>query len=133
MTTSTDGGPMVAIRRFVEGFNSNDGNLILMACADETTIIDDFPPHQWSGRGATAAWLRDMNKMATTYGMSDPAVILEEPSMAIVSDRNAYLVVPIDVRWLEDGTPAERRGFMAAALRDEADEWRISTLAWTWG
>ena len=133
MTASIDGGPMVAIRRFVDGFNSNDVNLIVTACADETTIIDDFPPHQWSGRGAAAAWLRDMNEMATMYGMSDPAVILEEPSMAIVSDRNAYLVVPIDVRWRDNGAPAARRGFMAVVLQDEADEWRISTLAWTWG
>ena len=131
MTASTDAGPMVAIRRFVEGFNDNDVNLMLAACADETTIIDDFPPHQWSGRGATTTWLRDMNEMATTYGMSDPAVILEEPSMAIVSERNAYLVVPIDVRWLEYGDPAASRGFMAVALRDEAEEWRILTLAWT--
>jgi hypothetical protein len=132
MTASIDDGPMVAVRRFVEGFNRNDEDLILTACAGETTIIDDFPPHQWSGRNATATWLRDMNDMATTYGMSDPAVILEAPRMAVASDRNAYLVVPIDVHWLENGTPAQRRGFMAVALLEEAEGWRISTLAWAW-
>jgi ketosteroid isomerase-like protein len=132
MTRATDIGPMEAVRRFVDAFNRNEIALAMTACADEMTIIDDFAPYQWSGTGAAAAWSRDMAGMASKYGMSTWSVGLDEPRMEVVSDRGAYLVVPIDVRWLQDGSAAERRGFMTLALREDADGWRISMLAWTW-
>ena len=132
MTGSTEIGPMVAVRRFVEGFNNDDVDLAEAACADETSIIDDLPPHEWTGRGATRRWFRDMARMAAEYGMSDWSVTLDEPRHVMVSDQHAYVVVPIDVRWLQHGTPEERTGSMTVALREEAKGWRISACAWTW-
>ncbi len=123
---------MVAVRRFVEGFNNDDVNAAQAACADETWIIDDFPPHEWSGQGATTKWYGDMVGFAAEYGMSDWSVMLEEPRHVIVSEQNAYVVVPVAVRWLEDGTPAERTGSLAVALREPAEGWRISAFAWAW-
>lgn len=133
MTGSTDKGPMVAVRRFIDGFNSDDIALALTACADEMTIIDDFAPFEWSGNDAMLAWSSDMNEMAAEYGMSAWSVTLDEVRMEIVAEPGAYVVVPIDVRWLDNGAPAERCGFMTMALRTEAREWRISRLVWTWG
>ena len=121
---------MVAVRRFVEGFNNDDVDAAQAACADETSIIDDFPPHQWSGQGATTRWYRDMVGFAAEYGMSDWSVMLDEPRHLIVSERNAYVVVPVAARWLEGETPAERTGSLAVALRERAEGWRISAIAW---
>lgn len=132
MTGSTEIGPMAAIRQFVEGFNNDDIALAQAACADETSIIDDFPPHEWTGRGATTTWYRDMARMAGGYGMSDWSVALVEPPQVTVSDRHAYVVAPIDVRWLQDGAAVARTGFMTVALREVSDGWRISAYAWTW-
>ena len=132
MTASTAIGPMVAVRQFVEGFNNGNVELAEAACADETSIIDDFPPHEWTGRGATTRWFRDMARMAAEYGMSDWSVALDEPRHVMVSDRQAYVVVPIDVRWLQHGTPEGRTGSMTVALREQANGWRISACAWTW-
>ena len=132
MTGSTEIGPMVAVRQFVEGFNNDDVDLAQAACADETSIIDDFPPHEWTGHRATTRWYREMARMATGYGMSDWSVALNEPRHVSVSERLAYVVVPVGVRWLQDGTPVERTGSMTMAVREEAEGWRISALAWTW-
>lgn len=132
MTGSTEIGPMLAVRQFIEGFNNDNVDLVQAACADETSIIDDFPPHEWTGRGATTRWYRDLARMATEYGMSDPSVTLDRPRHVTVSDRHAYLVVPIEVRWLQDGTREERTGSMTLALREGAEGWRISSCAWTW-
>lgn len=132
MTGSFEIGPMVAVRQFVEGFNNDDIDLAQAACANETSIIDDFPPHEWTGPRATTRWYRDMARMAGSYGMSDWSVTPDEPRSITVSDQQAYVVVPIDVRWLQDGTPAARTGFMTLALREEAEGWRISACAWTW-
>ena len=123
---------MVAVRQFIEGFNDDDVERVQAACADETSIIDDFPPHQWTGRGATTTWYRDMAGMAAEYGMSAWSVTLSEARNVAVSDRDAYVVVPIDVRWLQDGTPADRTGYLTVALREGAEGWRISARAWTW-
>jgi ketosteroid isomerase-like protein len=123
---------MVAVRAFVEAFNNNDVDLVQAACADETLIIDDFPPHEWTGSRATTTWFRGLARMGTEYGMSDPSVKLEAPRNVIVSDRHAYVVSPIDVRWLQDGEPAARTGFITLAVREDADGWRITACAWTW-
>ncbi len=93
---------MVAVRRFVEGFNNDDVELCQTACSEETSIIDDFPPHEWIGREATTRWYRDMAGMAAEYGMSDWSVLLDEPRYVTVSDRHAYVVVPLAARWLQD-------------------------------
>ena len=123
---------MVAVRRFVEGFNNDDVELCQTACSEETSIIDDFPPHEWIGREATTRWYRDMAGMAAEYGMSDWSVLLDEPRYVTVSDRHAYVVVPLAARWLQDGEPEERTGYLTAALRERAEGWRISAFAWTW-
>jgi SnoaL-like domain len=132
LTGSTPNGPMVAVRQFVDGFNKDDTDLAQAACTDETSIIDDFPPFEWAGRGATTAWYRDMARMAAAAGMSDWSVTLNDPRHSIVSDGCAYVVVPVDCRWREGAAPVERTGFLTAALREEADGWRITAFAWTW-
>ncbi len=123
---------MTAVRLFVEGFNTDDVDTMLAACDEETILVDDFAPHQWSGRGAAAAWYREMSGMAARYGMSDWSLALREPTSAVVSGDRAYFVAPVDCRWLQDGSPAARPGFMTMSLRADADRWRIASLAWTW-
>ena len=132
MSGSTENGPIAAVRQFVEGFNGDNIDLAQAACADDTSIIDDFPPHEWTGHLATTRWYRDMARMSTENGMSDPSVMLNEPRHVTVSEGHAYLVVPIHVRWLQDGTPKETTGFMTLALREGTEGWRISAFTWTW-
>lgn len=132
MAGPTEMGPMDAVREFIEGFNNDDVDRMEAACAEETWIIDDFPPHEWMARGATRRWYRDMARMASDYRMSDWSVKLDEPRHVTESDRHAYVVVPIDVRWLQDGTWQERTGSMTVALCEAAEVWRISACAWTW-
>ena len=132
MTGSTAIGPMVAVRQFVEGFNNDDTDRMQQACLDETSIIDDFAPHEWTGPRATTRWYLEMARMATGYGMSEWSVTLAEPSDVTVSDRLAYVVVPVGVRWMQHGTATLRTGFMTMGLREGSEGWRISALAWTW-
>jgi len=133
MNGSTDGGPLGSVRRFIEGFNRNDIELAQSACAGENSIIDDFPPHEWRGRGATTAWLTDMNRMGAEYGMSEASVELDEANAQVtISDTRAYVTAVVDVRWLQDGAPARRGGRLTLALRGDADAWRITALAWAW-
>ena len=38
---------MAPVHQFVDGFNKGDTKSALAACADQTSIIDEFPPHEW--------------------------------------------------------------------------------------
>jgi len=50
---------MTPIHQFVDGFNEGDAKRALAACAEQTSIIDEFPPHEWHGQGACATWAND--------------------------------------------------------------------------
>lgn len=132
MTESVNLAPMVPVRAFVQGFNAGDVRLCEASCASDLLILDDFPPHQWSGSDAVTQWCQDMERMSEEFGMSEPSVALQDPRHLDESEGSAYLVVPIDVRWLDNGAPAARTGAMTMALREGDDGWRISSLAWTW-
>lgn len=84
MTASIELGPLAAVRSFVEAFNRGDVDLMQAACSEACAIIDDLPPHQWMGPGATTSWYRDMTTMAAEYDMSDWSVTLDEPRHKIV-------------------------------------------------
>ena len=107
MAGSSDIGPMGPVRQFVESFNTNDAQGMQAACTETTSIIDDFPPHEWSGRDATTAWFREMASMATGEGMAEWSITLGEPLKVVVSHGAAYLAVPADVRWLQNAEPAQ--------------------------
>jgi hypothetical protein len=39
----------LAIHQWVDGINKGDMKAATAACADQTSIIADFPPHEWHG------------------------------------------------------------------------------------
>jgi len=111
---------MVPVRAFVQGFNAGDVRLCEASCASDLLILDDFPPHQWSGSDAVTQWCQDMERMSEEFGMSEPSVALQDPRHLDESEGSAYLVVPIDVRWLpqffRDGKKNIRGRFAALNL-----------------
>src|ERR1700722_13478316 len=117
-------GPVVAsqeadviapVRQFVDGFNKSDIKMAQAACADQTFIIDDFPPHEWRGSGATSKWFRDLTRMGKKNGMSDAFVTLLKPRQIAVTGTHAYVVVPIDLRYNDKGQLVKRAGLMTLA------------------
>ena len=124
---------MAPVRQFVDGFNKNDIKMAQAACADQTFIIDDFPPHEWRGSGATAKWFRDLTRMGKKNGMSDAFVTLLKPRQVDVTGTHAYVVVPTNLRYNEKGRLIKTKGLMTLALHKGAEGWRIGVWAWAWG
>ena len=123
---------MAPVRLFVDGFNRADIELAERACAGEMVVIDDIPPFEWQGPRSATRWFRDMTAFGDSFGMSEPSVELRTPRQVIVDGSRAYVVVPIHVQWLEGGRRPTREGWMTLALTQEAVDWRISALTWTW-
>ena len=122
---------MVPIHQFVDGFNKGDVNSALAACSDETSIIDEFPPHEWHGAGACAKWADDYVANAKKDAISDGVVTMHKASHVTVSGDRAYVVVPADYAWKQKGKPMkETRAAFSFALQKGAGGWKIT--AWSW-
>jgi ketosteroid isomerase-like protein len=128
---SEESDVLAPIHQFVDGFNKGDVKSALGACAEETSIIDEFPPHEWHGAGACAKWADDYVANAKKDEIADGVVNLHHPTHVTVSGDHAYVVVPADYAWKQKGKPMkETRAAFTFALSKAGGGWKI--VAWTW-
>jgi hypothetical protein len=53
-------------------WNDSDSVKSIASCADDASVIDDFPPFEWRGTGACANWSKAFDRLAAQNGMTDP-------------------------------------------------------------
>ena len=124
---------MATIHQFVDGFNKGDAASALAACAEETSIIDEFAPHEWHGAGACAKWATDYEANAKKDGITDGVVTLGKPRHVEVAGEYAYVVIPSDYAFKKNGKPMkETASSFAFALHKGAKGWRITGWSWAW-
>ena len=122
---------MATVHQFVDGFNKGDVRSALAACADQTSIIDEFPPHEWHGAGACGTWADAYDANAKENGITDGLVILGKPRHVDVTGDLAYVVVPANYRFKQKGKLVSEIGSMLTiALQKGPAGWRMT--AWTW-
>src|SRR5690348_16290538 len=121
---------MAPVRQFINGFNKGDLKMAQAACIDGIFIIDDFPPHSWSGSEGISKWLRDLDSFEKKHGASEPSVTLGNPRHIDVTGTYAYAVVPTRLSYKKKGQPLHESGLMALVLHKSAGPWRIA--AWSW-
>jgi ketosteroid isomerase-like protein len=121
---------LATVNQFVDAFNRGDPKAAV-ACAAETSIIDEFPPHEWHGRDACARWMQDYDSDAKKNGITDGVVLLGTPKHVDVSGNVAYVVIPSSYAYKKQGKPVkETDSAFAFALRKEGAGWRIT--GWSW-
>lgn len=122
---------MATVNQFVDGFNKGDAKSALAACADQTSIIDEFPPHEWHGAGACKKWMDDYDADAKANAIADGVVTLGKPRHVDISGDRAYVVIPSDYSFKKKGKPVKETGSMFTfALQKGAAGWRIT--GWSW-
>lgn len=122
---------MAPVHQFVDGFNKGDTKTALAACADQTSIIDEFPPHEWHGSGACAQWANDFDADSKKNGVTDGHVTLGAPRHVDITGDRAYVVVPSSYSYKQNGKPMKEIGStFTFVLQKGATGWRI--IAWTW-
>jgi ketosteroid isomerase-like protein len=123
---------MKSIHQFVAGFNAGDAVKALEVCADQMSIIDEFPPFEWHGAGACAQWLADYDADAKKNGITDGVVTLGEPRHVDVAVDRAYVVAPADYDFKLKGKPTgENDSTFTFALKQSAPGWRITGWCWS--
>ena len=130
-TASAQADVMVAVIQFVDAFNKGDLKTMTAACAAETSILDEFPPHEWHGAGACAKWSNDYDADAKKNGITDGVVTLGTPKHVDVAGDRAYVVVPASYAYKQKGKAVkETDSIITLALQKGAAGWRITGWAW---
>jgi hypothetical protein len=121
---------LATVHQFVDGFNKGD-TAAVEACADQTSIIDEFPPYEWHGAGACAQWMKDYDTVAKANGITDGIVTLNEPRHVDITADRAYVVIPSNYTFKEQGKPGQETDSMFTfALQKGEAGWRIT--GWSW-
>ena len=123
---------MAVVRQFVNSFNKGDAKTAAAACADETSIIDEFPPHEWHGAGACSKWMDDYDADAKKNGITDGKVTLGAPVHVDVTGDRAYVVVRANYTYKQKGKPVKEIGSMLTiALHKDNSGWHMTGWSWT--
>ncbi len=122
---------MVPVHQFVDGFNKGDIKTALAVCADEVHIIDEFAPYEWHGAGACSTWAQAYDADVKKNGITDGIVTLGKPRHVDVTGDHAYVVVPANYTFKQNGKPMKETGStLTVGLQKSAAGWRIT--AWSW-
>jgi len=122
---------IATVHQYVDAFNKGDVKAATALCTDQASIIDEFPPHEWHGAGACTTWMNDYDADARKNGITDGIVILGTPRHVDVTGDRAYVVIPSDYMFKQNGKPVKETASMFTfALQKSASGWRITGWAW---
>jgi hypothetical protein len=128
VSASDQADVMAAVHQFIDG----ETETAIAACADETSIIDEFPPYSWRGPGACARWSKDYHANLQKNGITGGLVTIGQPRHVNVAGDYAYVVVSASYSWKRNGKPVKETGStFTATLQKVAAGWRITAWAWS--
>lgn len=123
---------MAVVNQFTDAFNKGDTKSAAATCAEQTSIIDEFPPHEWHGAGGCAKWMADYDADAKKNGITDGNVKLSTPKHVDVTADRAYVVVPADYTYKMKGKPVkETASLLTVALQKSTSGWKITGWSWS--
>ena len=122
---------MAAVNQFIHAINTGDRNELAKICADQTSIIDEFPPHEWHGPSACVQWMTDYETDAKKNGITDGHVTTGKPRHLEVTRDRAYVVIPSEYTYKHDGKTVKESGVLfTLALRKSEGAWHA--VGWAW-
>jgi ketosteroid isomerase-like protein len=123
---------MKAVHQWVDSLNKGDIKAAVAACAEETSIVDEFPPHEWHGPGVCSRWATELEAYNRKIGLTDGVVTLRKARRIDVGVDRAYVIVPADFHFKQNGKAGEELGALfTVALQKGQMGWRITGWAWS--
>ena len=121
---------MAAPHQFVDSVDQGKFDLAAAVLTADATIIDEFPPHTWSGPDAFKHWGADYDATSKAAHMTNSHVKLGDPLVAEAEGDVAYVVAAASETYKQDGKAMAETARMAFALRREGGVWKITAFAW---
>jgi len=120
---------VATIHQFIDNL---DPKTMLAACDSPASIIDEFPPHVWSGPTACADWLKAFGEYNDKNGITPGDVKIGTPWGVDVAGDRAYVVAPATYEYKQHGKNLkELHSVFTVALRKTDAGWRITAWAWS--
>jgi hypothetical protein len=120
---------MAPLHQFIDGFNKGDLKSAIAACAENASVIDDFPPHEWHGNGCKG-WADSFRDVTRKESITDARILLDKPRHIDTTGDWAYVVAPVTLVFKHLGKPQKLPSIFTASLHKEPDGWRITGWAW---
>ena len=121
---------MAVVRHWVAAFNQGDMQSMAATCTDQASIIDDFPPHVWTGAGACTRWASDFQNFVKATGSSDAAISVGKPWHVDITGDLADVVAPTNYSFKHKGTPVQQGGVVTIILQKGSAGWQM--IGWAW-
>jgi Tfp pilus assembly protein FimT len=122
---------MASVHQFIDGLNTGNKKSAVAACATPASVLDDFAPHEWQGPTACADWLKAYDAYCNQNGITGGVVTLGTPWHVNITGDRAYVVVPANYTFKQNGKPAAENGsIFTVALKKLTGGWRITGWAW---
>jgi ketosteroid isomerase-like protein len=121
---------MAVINKMNDAMNKNDAKAAASAYTANAAIIDEFPPHYWSGSNVFDTWNNDFASFAKQQGDSDPWVTTQKALHVSAAGDRGYAVVPAVFTFKEHGKKMTERGLWTFAMQKTSGDWKIAGWAW---
>lgn len=119
------------IHQFIDNFDKGDQKAAAAAFATGgLTIIDEVPPHIWTGSDALQTWANDLVANDKGQGITSEKVTLGKATRVVESGDHGYVVIPVVYTYKQHKTAMREPAQMTFALQKSGDAWLIS--GWTW-
>jgi hypothetical protein len=121
---------MTAPRAFIARLDAAEIDAAAATMTTDPTILDEFPPHSWSGPDAFKRWLADYAAANKATYKTVGKVKLGDPIVAEATGDVAYVVAAASETYKENGVRMAETARMVFALRREGGTWKIASWAW---
>jgi ketosteroid isomerase-like protein len=119
------------ISQFAAAFNKGDMKTAKALHVASPTIIDEVPPHLWSGPNAFDSWSAALAKSEAAEGKSGGQVAVGTPTREIVSGDHAYVIAPTTYTFKQKGVTMRETAQFTFVMAKEASGWKVATWTWT--
>lgn len=124
-------GVMATIHQFFDSLGKGNIHAAVATCATPSSVVDEFPPHEWQGPNACRNWANAFVAFCKQQGISGAYVTLAKPLHIDVTGDRAYAVIPATYSYNQQGKAQTESAIFTAALKQTAAGWRMT--GWAWG
>jgi len=120
---------MSVVHQWIDAFNK--GGMGLSLCADQITILDDFPPYEWHGPRACLKWLSDHDAFAKSQKITDGFLTLGKARQLYITADHAYFSASATFTFRMAGKKMKQIGSTETlTLQKGSSGWRVTGEAW---
>jgi ketosteroid isomerase-like protein len=122
---------MSVVHQWIDALDKGDMKSFVALCAEQSSILDDFPPYDWLGPAACSRWWSDYGAFGKSNEITDGFVTLGKPLELSVSGDHAYVVTRDEFTFKVKGKPMKQTGSIHTfVLQKSGSGWRITGEAW---